>query len=293
MESAGALGGEVGMGAALTWRAALASYAGQEAQVRDDVPAALAAMKRCDAHMFEGWPIAVAGFLEVSLGRYEAALATLDPLLSNLDLQATEIYLAEFVPDAVDAMVHLGRLDDAEPLVDALERNGHRLDRPWMLAVGARCRSMLEGARGDTAAAIVTAREAIGHHARIPMPFERARTLLVLGQLERRQRHREAATTALREALEDFERLNTPLWAERARTELARTDVATTKGATGLTIGEQRVAELAAKGMTNRDVASALFISSKTVEANLVRIYRKLGIHSRAELGRLFGESDV
>ena len=57
----------------------------------------------------------------------------------------------------------------------------------------------------------------------------------------------------------------------------------------GLTPSEQRVAELAASGMTNRDVAAALFISPKTVEANLSRIYRKLGIHSRAELGRRMG----
>ena len=60
----------------------------------------------------------------------------------------------------------------------------------------------------------------------------------------------------------------------------------------GLTPSEQRVAELAAAGMTNRDAAAALFISPKTVEANLSRIYHKLGIHSRAELGRRIGQAD-
>jgi DNA-binding NarL/FixJ family response regulator len=229
----------------------------------------------------------------VSLGNHEAALTTLQPVLSNLDIapEGTEIYLAECLPDAVEALVHLGRNAEAEPLVARLEHNGRRLDRPWMLAVGARCRSMLYAAQGDLEAAVASAQEAMVHHARVAMPFETARTQLILGQLERRQRHREAATTALREALETFERLGTPLWVDRARAELARTDVSSAR-ASELTVSEHRVAELAASGLTNRDVASTLFISPKTVEANLVRIYRKLGIHSRAELGRVMGKPD-
>jgi DNA-binding CsgD family transcriptional regulator len=287
MERCVQVGGEVGLGAAFTWRAALAAYAGNEQQVRHDVSASLAALRRCGAGMLEGWPIAVAGFLEVSLGNYQTALATLEPLLSQLKTapEGTEIYLAEFVPDAVEALVHLGRLDEAEPLVVALEGNGRRLDRPWMLAVGARCRSMLQAAQGDLEGAAVIAQEAMIQHSRVAMPFEAARTQLVLGQVERRRRHREAASTALRQALDAFDRMGVPLWADRARKELARTDVAANAHASKLTVGEQRVAELAASGMTNREVASELFISPKTVEANLVRIYRKLGIHSRAELG--------
>ena len=77
------------------------------------------------------------------------------------------------------------------------------------------------------------------------------------------------------------------LWADRARAELGRTKVAPTRDHTP---AERRVAELAASGMTNRGVAAALFISRKAVEANLSRIYRKLGIKTRAELGRLIGD---
>jgi tetratricopeptide (TPR) repeat protein len=273
VERALQLGGEVSVGAAMTWRAALAAYAGDEQRVRCDVSDAVAAMRRCGAHMLEGWPIAILGFLELSLGSYKAALATLEPLLSDLDMapEGTEIYLAECLPDAIEAMVHLGRLEHAEPLVDRLERNGRRLDRAWMLAVAGRCRGMIQGARGDLEAAILCGQEAMRQHARIPMPFERARTQLVLGQLERRRRHREAAITQLRSALETFEQLGAPLWAQRARAELERTDVLNTH-ADKLTVSEQRVAELAASGMTNREVASALFISPKTVEVNLVRM---------------------
>jgi len=154
-----------------------------------------------------------------------------------------------------------------------------------MRAIGARCRSMWLAAQGEIEAATRKAREAMTEHERLPMPFERARTQLLLGQLERRQRRKDVAAANLSEALRAFEAMGTELWPIRARAELARTKVTWSRDA-GLTPSEQRVAELAASGMTNRDIAAALFISNKTVEANLARIYRKLGIRSRAELGR-------
>jgi DNA-binding NarL/FixJ family response regulator len=106
-----------------------------------------------------------------------------------------------------------------------------------------------------------------------------------LGQLQRRQRRKEAASESIQEALGIFQKLAVPLWYDRARAELVRANVGPRQSGQ-LTPSEQRVAELAAAGMKNRDVATALFISPKTVEANLARIYRKLGIKSRAELGR-------
>ena len=172
----------------------------------------------------------VLGFLDVSLGNYAEALTTLQPLMARFDaLPGTEIITAAFVPDAVEAMIALGRLADAEPLIEALEHNGRRLDRPWMLAIGARCRSMWLAARGDVEAADRTAQQAMAEHDRLPMPFERARTQLLLGQLQRRQRRKEAAAVTLGEALRAFEDMGTPLWAERARAELARTNVSPTQ----------------------------------------------------------------
>jgi DNA-binding CsgD family transcriptional regulator len=159
-----------------------------------------------------------------------------------------------------------------------------------MLAVGARSRSMLLAARGDLDGAVTAAQRAMAHHDRLPMPFERGRTVLLLGQLQRRQRKKDPASASLQEALDIFERLDVPLWADRARAELARANVGPRQSGQ-LTPSEQRVAELAATGMRNRDVATALFISPKTVEANLARIYRKLGIKSRAELGRHMGKN--
>ncbi|MGA8331248.1 MAG: helix-turn-helix transcriptional regulator, partial [Mycobacterium sp.] len=166
------------------------------------------------------------------------------------------------------------------------------LDRAWMLAVGGRCRAMLLAGRRDLSAATTAAEQAMTEHERLPMPFERARTQLLLGQLQRRQRRRDAAANTLREALHTFEQLGTALWADRVNAELAR-GMSGRRRADGLTPSEQRVAELAVSGMTNRDIAKALFISPKTVEVNLSRIYRKLNIRSRTELYRALESSNA
>jgi len=289
MERALLLGGDLPMSVALMLQALVAAYTGQEHDARRKAGEALEICQRCDSpHLVTVWPIATLGFLEVSLGNYPAALAALEPLLGWITAApgATEIFVAGFVPDAAEALIGVGRIDDAEPLIDALENNGTRLDRPWMLAVGARCRAMMLAARGDLSAATASAHRALAEHDRLPMPFERARTQLLLGQLRRRRRRRDAAAT-LHDALQSFDHLGASLWADRVRNEIAR-GASRMRRADGLTPAEYRVAELAASGMTNKHIASTLFISPKTVEVNLSRIYRKLDIHSRLELYRKF-----
>jgi ATP/maltotriose-dependent transcriptional regulator MalT len=293
VERARLLGGDFPLAAALSIQTVLAAFAGREDDARSYADEALAASQRCGAIMMVGWQMTARGFLEVSLGNYEAARAILQPLdaMVGRASDATEIITASYIPDAAEALISLGRLAEAEPLIDRLERNGRRLDRAWMLAVGGRCRALLLAANGEIDAATVTAQEAMEQHRRLPMPFERARTQLVLGQLQRRQRHKGEAAATLREALSAFEELDTRLWADRARAELARATLDLTRTAE-LTPSEQGVAELVASGMTNREVATAMFISPKTVEANLSRIYRKLGIRSRGELGAHIGQPD-
>jgi DNA-binding CsgD family transcriptional regulator len=284
-------GGDLPLALAPLLQSAVAAYVGQEFEARRDATEALAICHRCDSpFLVTVWPITTLAFLDVSLGNYDAALTTLKPLLCTLDTtsKATEIFVTPFLPDAVEALVQLGQLAEAEPLIDALERNGRRLSRPWMLALGGRCRAMLLAARGDLYAASVAVQRAMIEHDALPMPFERARTQLLLGQIQRRQRQKAVASSTLQDALGAFERLGTPLWAERARTELARVKVGPQQSV-GLTASEQRVAELAASGLTNREISAMLFISPKTVGGNLARVYRKLGIHSRAQLGRHMG----
>jgi DNA-binding NarL/FixJ family response regulator len=291
MDRALQLGSDVPLFAALILRAWLDIFAGQEAPARQAVADALAASERSGSRRLAEWVITGLGFLEVSLGNWDAALSVLRPLLAiHQEVpESTEIVAASFIPDAVEAYVELGRADEAEPLADALQRNGRRLDRAWMLALGARCRAMVLAAHGDAEAAMQSAQRAMAEHDRLAMPFERARTQLLLGQLQHRQRDEEATAT-LRDALTVFEQLDTPLWADRARAELARSD-RRANAPDHLTPAEQRVAELAASGMTNRAVAGLLFVSPKTVEAALARVYRKLGIRSRAELGRRMGKT--
>jgi DNA-binding NarL/FixJ family response regulator len=120
------------------------------------------------------------------------------------------------------------------------------------------------------------------------MPLELGRTLLVLGQLQRRRGERRKARETIQRALAVFDGLGAPLWADRARAEIRRIGIR--RAPQQLTEGEQRVAELDGRGLTNYDIAAALFLSRRTVEANLARAYRKLGIGSRAELGAVMAE---
>ncbi|UUO02906.1 AAA family ATPase [Mycolicibacterium novocastrense] len=287
VERAEQLGGGNIMLIPLSVRAVVSAYLGLEDDARDDVHAALEVAQRAGAARMTEWPIGTLVFVEVSRGAYHEATSTFQRLgLRPAGMPSVELMEAWHIPDAVEAMVAVGELDGAEPWIEALESNGLRLERAWMLAVGARCRSMWLAARGDVDAAVRVVHQAMTEHDRLQMPFERARTQLLVGQLQRRQRQKESAATTLTEALRAFEEMGTPLWAARARAELARTKVSPAQHLGTLTPSQRRVAELVASGMTNRDVAAALFISPKTVEHNLSGIYRKLGIRSRAELGR-------
>jgi DNA-binding CsgD family transcriptional regulator len=110
--------------------------------------------------------------------------------------------------------------------------------------------------------------------------------MLVKGVLHRRVKQKRAAKESLQQALEIFERLGAPLWADKARSELRRVGLRPA-APLDLTPTEERVAALAAAGRTNREIASELFMSPKTVDSNLGRIYRKVGVRSRTELARL------
>ena len=281
IEQADQIGGSRAI--ALTVRAVVAAHVGRESDARADAAAALTIARQSGSPRLAVWPTMSVGFLEVSLGRYAEALSTFQPLLGTRDTApGSEITTVLCIPDAVEAMIALGRIADAEPLIEQLERD--RTGLFWMATAGARCRSMWLAARGDIVPASRLAHDAIVEHDRLLMPFERARTQLWLGQLQRRQRQKDAARATLSEALQTLEAMGTQLWAGRARDELAHLAVAPTRRLT-LTESERHVAQLAASGMTNRDIAARLFISPKTVEAGLARVYRKLGIRTRAELG--------
>ncbi len=126
------------------------------------------------------------------------------------------------------------------------------------------------------------------------MPFERARTELVLGERLRRVRRRADAREHLQSAFDLLERLGAERWAERARMELIATGGRVAQRPPSaldeLTPHELQVALLVAEGRTNREVGAALFLSRKTIEHHLSAIYRKLGLRSRSQLAALLAE---
>jgi DNA-binding CsgD family transcriptional regulator len=238
------------------------------------------------------WIAASLAVLELSLGDPRAAWAACEPLVVALEAHGiAEPVVCFFLPDALEALIALCELDRAEKLLDTFEARGRELDRTWALATGVRCRALLLAARGDLAGAAAALDRAFAQHERLEMPLELARTLLVAGAIERRARKRACAKASFERALALFDDAGARLWAQRARAELDR--VGLRRGSNGqLTETERRVAQLAAQGLTNRAVAAALFLSPKTVDANLARVYRKLGIASRAELGARMGGAE-
>jgi DNA-binding CsgD family transcriptional regulator len=236
------------------------------------------------------WPrrgsSAVLGFLDLSLGEFEQAHERLSPAIAYLDrLDTAEPGVIPCIPDDIEALLALGRTDEALAMLEPFARKARAKDRPWALAAAFRCEGALAAAGGDIDGARAALDRAVEAHARVLQPFEAARTSMVRGAVERRAKQKRAARTFLEGALETFETLGAPLWADRARSELARVGGSRDE-ARKLTPTEERIAHLVAEGKTNREVANALFVSVKTVEANLTRVFHKLGLRSRAELIR-------
>jgi DNA-binding CsgD family transcriptional regulator len=227
----------------------------------------------------------VLGFLELSLANYEDTLAHLAPVVAYLSrMGAAEPAIIPCLPDYLEALVMVGRPDEAELLVNQLEEQGRARERPSALAAAARSRGLIALSRRDLDAADAALREA---HLDDLQPFEQGRTLLVLGEVQRRAGRRREARETLQRALAIFDELGAPLWEEKARRELARIGGRQRAGA-DLTATETRIAQLVAQGMTNKAVAAELFLSDRTIEGHLSRIYAKLDIRSRTELARRF-----
>ena len=226
------------------------------------------------------------GHLDYSRGRPAEAVEDLEPCVAFARReQIIEPGATRFVVDHVEALIELGRSEDALELLSWYEGNARRLARPSALANCLRCRGMLAAQAGDVDAALASYAEALEWHAKVELPLDRGRTLLALGAAQRRAKRRREARATLEDALAVFEQTGASIWAERARTELKRiSGRAATPGA--LTPAEERVAALVAEGKTNREVAAALFLSDRTVEGHLSRVFGKLGIRHRTELPR-------
>lgn len=189
------------------------------------------------------------------------------------------------IPDRMEALVRLGRTDDAVAALPAFEAWAAQA-AAWASASRSACRGLVT--TGDEAGRHFE--EAV-RHADAARPFDLARIRLLYGQHLRRERRRVDAREQLRAAIETFERFDARLWAERARAELRASGETARKRDPStllqLTAQELQVARLVAEGMSNKEVASQLFLSPRTIDAHLRGVFAKLGITSRTQLARL------
>jgi DNA-binding NarL/FixJ family response regulator len=277
----------VGPEAGQLWRTYVDAYAGRVESVREAAaktdpgePMVAAIWSRCVglAELAAGETVSADRHLTEALEVFER-VAFREPAIWRVD------------GDAIEAALAVGDLDRAQGLLARFEERAARSRIPWSLAVSARCRGLVLAAGGELDAAAEALERALAEHERCPMPFERARTLLVQGRLQRRLKRKRQARLSLEEARELFARQGAETWLARVDDELGR--VAVRRAPEELSATELRIARLAADGLSNQAIAEQVFVSVKTVESNLKRAYRKLDISSRAQLARALDRGDA
>jgi DNA-binding CsgD family transcriptional regulator len=221
------------------------------------------------------------GLLDLGLGRPEQALSH----LRRVGHPAIRLWST---PDLVEASVRCRQSEPAAAPLAAFSQWGEQTEAHWALAATARCRGLL----AEPAAATGHYEEAVRRATDAgPRPFDEARTQLLYGEALRRLKHRGRSREQLRAALETFEHLGATPWAERARAELrASGETARRRDETALTEltpQELQIARLASQGVSNPEIAAAVFLSRRTVEYHLHKVFTKLGITSRMQLMRL------
>lgn len=270
--------------AILAWVAAIRGDRGACTRLADQ--ASETAMKHGLAvnHSVATWAV---GLLHIGLGEWESATTHLEGLWSGTPGMSHPYIARQSLPDLVEASVRAGHPGVAESVAARLAEFAPEGASDYEMALAARCRALL-APLPDAKEQLLS--EALVYHDRDPRPFGRARTLLLLGEHLRRERRRKEARIPLRAALVAFEQVGALPWAERARHELRATGETIRRrdesSSTALTHQERQVAEIVADGATNREAASMLFISPRTVEYHLRSVFSKLGISSRTELVR-------
>jgi DNA-binding CsgD family transcriptional regulator len=260
----------------------------------------------CREHATEAFDLAEGGagavvvYAAAALGLLELGLGRVDEAIEHLGRVETEVHthglrlptVIQWAPDLIEALARAGRREEAMEVLSGLERVAESSLSTWALGVAARCRGLLADEDFESEFA-----SAVELHEGLHAPFEIARTELCLGERLRRGRRRKEARSILRSAIERFERLGAAPWAERANAELRASGETVQPGAViatnELTPQELQVALAVAKGATNREAGASLFLSPKTIEAHLGRVYRKLDIRSRTELAALLAREEM
>ncbi len=271
---------------------------GEVGHVRAAVTELLAQAERSSDRPQIAQLLSLAGFLELSVGDFEAAWRRLEPavrLQSTLGRSwccGSAMSYSNVLPNAIEALAALGRLQTAERLLATLEAQTEHTSLPSCAVTRARSRALVAICRGDVTRAAEALSPALEAHESSAEPFELGRSLLVLGALERRAKQKRSAREALEQAAQIFDRLGARLWVKKAHEELEQV-VGRRAGSLELTPIEQQLVQLVTEGRSNKEIAAQLFVSVRTVESYLSKIYRRQGVKSRTELvGRLASDSD-
>lgn len=262
--------------------AVVSALRGEEEQCRRQAEEALAIAIPHRIGLRAGVAAYALAMLDLGMGRYAAAHARFASIAAAGPGAGHPTVVWRSTPDRVEAAVAAGEHEAAREAVGAYERWAAHATTDESQALLARCRALL--ADGGTE----PFEDALRRHGE---PFERARTALLYGERLRRAQQPGQARHHLRAALETFERLGARPWAKRAHGELRAAGEAPARpesdAQAALTPQELRIARLVAEGASSKEVAARLFLSPRTVEYHLYKIYPKLGITSRTELARL------
>jgi DNA-binding CsgD family transcriptional regulator len=275
---------------AFAGRALVEAHLGDEVRTRDDAEEAHRLGGPSGALMAERTAEWALGILELSLGHPARAHDHLGPLVEGRRAAGVrEPGDIRFVTDEVEALIGMERLEEAEELLGWFESLVEASGRVLALAACERSQGLLFGARDKLDEALAALERSKERYETVADPFGVARTLLALGTLQLRARHRRDARETLEAAGAVFDGLGAALWSHRVSDELGRIG-GRTPSRDALTASERRVAVLAAEGQTNREVAARLYLAERTVEGHLSSVYAKLGIRSRTELVRRLAE---
>jgi DNA-binding CsgD family transcriptional regulator len=274
----------------LAW---IAGLQGREQECRD---AAEAALERAIVHRLgpqaaiASWALAL---LDLTLRRPAEAFQRLDALARAGPGEGHQMVNVFAAADLVEAAVRTGQTAPARAALARLEAWTAHSGAPWASALVGRCHGLLTD--GDDADQHFE--RALALHTGGGRPFDAARTELAFGEMLRRRRRRSQARTHLRTACEGFERLGAAPWVDKARAELRATgETARQRHAgtiTQLTPQELQIVRLVGGGGTNREIAAQLFLSPRTVDYHLHKVFTKLGMSSRAELVRLAAQDGL
>ncbi len=277
------------LGCNLPMLARIAAIYGNEAACRADAERSFELAARIDAASIRADASLALGLLELGLGRPREAAAALEPLAGLVEERGLrEPSVVPYGPDLIEAHIRAGDTAAARTMLSDFEAKAEALGRQWALAGAARCAGLL----AEPGEIDVHFERSLRRHERSENSFERARTELCYGERLRRASRRIDAREQLRSAIARFDLLGAAPWSGRARSELLASGESIPRrdptAPERLTPQELQIASQVAAGKTNREVGAALFLSPKTVEHHLTAVYRKLELHSRGELTRLF-----